>query len=179
MRKLVKMFRYISAMAVVTVLLFASGCGTSSSSPEASLPDNGADASPTHKVPSWIHGTWHIVRLKFGYNVSGMDMMLTVSGEAFDYYYPGCQVHGILSMDADTPSWAGNYYEMIMTRTECSNEWDIPTSDDATDNGHIWSEDDGRSFYRISDIYPGWVWIYQNIEYFPTRMRDGYTTPYY
>jgi len=100
----------------------------------------------------------------------GVEMTLIITANGFEYQYPDCFVAGTLNMNPQTPVYASNSYTLKMTRVECEkDDWDIPTFVGATDRGHLWSEEDGRSFVRISDIYPTFVWIYLSPLHYDVR----------
>ncbi|VAX22778.1 hypothetical protein MNBD_NITROSPINAE04-74 [hydrothermal vent metagenome] len=149
--------------ALVFLLLFLSmaslsGCGSGGGGDGSS---SGSGSVATHSVPSWMIGSWQVIRLRLGDDVSSQNMILTVTETGFEYHYPGCDVHGTLSMDSQTPYYASNEYTLLMTFVDCPvSTWDIPSFEGATDEGHVWADTGASKFFRISDLYGQFTWVY-------------------
>jgi hypothetical protein len=124
--------------------------------------DSGGDTVPTvtHLVPDWLIGTWLVIRLRLGADVSRLNMILTVTDTGFEYHYPGCDVYGTLLMDDSIPFFASNDYELSMTSVDCASNWDIPSFAGSTDQGNIWADNEGERFFRLSDLYSQFTWVY-------------------
>jgi len=154
--------------ALVCLLLLLSisplsGCGSSGGSSSSGNQADGSVGSGSvaaHSVPEWMIGSWQVIRLRLGADVSSQNMILTVTETGFEYHYPGCDVHGTMEMDKLIPYYAGNYYKLLMTQVDCPTQWDILSFEGATDQGHIWADTGTNKFFRISDLYAQFTWVY-------------------
>ncbi len=170
---------YIAIFGLFLPLLAPlSGCGSSggssSSQSEETAPESGGDSesnsddetedgselSVTHSVPGWMIGYWQVVRYRLGDDVSGRNMTMLVTETGFEYHYPGCDVYGVLSMDDSLPYYASIDYTLLMISVDCPTRWDIESFDGARDSGHIWADKGGMRFFRISDVYSAYAWVY-------------------
>lgn len=139
------------------------GSGDTGDQPDDDTSDDSDDDSGSvavHSVPEWMIGSWLVVRLRLGADVSSRNMILTVTETEFEYHYPGCDVYGSIEMDESTPYYASNEYTLLMTFVDCPVQWDIPSFDGAIDEGHIWADNEGDRFFRISDLYAQFTWVY-------------------
>ncbi|HEB72422.1 MAG TPA: hypothetical protein ENI77_07360 [Nitrospirae bacterium] len=156
--------KVLNFSAVVFLLLFLpmaslSGCGSGGGG-GGDDSSSGSGSVEAHSVPEWMIGSWQVIRLRLGVDVSSKNMILTISKTGFEYHYPGCDVHGTLSMDSQTPYYASNEYTLLMTFVDCSLQWDIPSFEGATDEGHVWADTGMEKFFRISDLYGQFTWVY-------------------
>ncbi len=147
---------------------------SSSRSFSSTFPISSPSVGSGHSVPGWIKGNWWMVRLGFGQNVSDLDMELVITDSNFTYTYPGCEVGGIISMDRNLRPVVGNEYLLTMQSVNCSTVWGIQPFEGARDSGHIFSENNGDGFYRISDIYPQYLWIYLDRTKFSRQSLQRY-----
>ncbi len=135
------------------------GCGAFGGTVATSTPASGTDTF-IHTVPEWIKGSWTLIRIGIGNDVSSESMTLNVTDTEFEYSYPGCYVKGRISMNPTLPMAAVNEYTLVMDQVDCSVQWDISTAVGSMDTGNIWATEDGQTFYRSSFNVDIRFWVY-------------------